>query len=266
MNVIRIAADSETRSSGALTWVTASLPATLELVEERADIHAVNGTAGWTERASQALLAGASGVVVVAPEAEEIDGLRKTAAERNALVILDQRWRSNPALTEARDAVSNLEGPVSFAEIAVNVGATEDIEQAIHESVQIAHHVMGAVEDLRVLHRQSRTVLVGGTVRNGAPLTITIAVGPAIDGPVHVRVVARFGGVHLCVPDPETAAPGLVTIVHTDGSTTLPSRWESAHRASWRRVITAVESGDRPDDLGEFDEASQLLLSRASLA
>ncbi|HEY9306735.1 MAG TPA: hypothetical protein VIP82_02930 [Microbacterium sp.] len=226
----------------------------------------MNGTAGWTERASQVLLAGASGVVVVAPEAEQIDALCKTAAEQNALVILDQRWRANPVLTEARDAVSSLEGPISFAEIAVNVPTTEDVEKAIHETVQIAHYLMGAVEDLRVLHRQSRTVLLGGMVRNGAPLTITIAVGPAIDGPVRVRVVARFGGVHLSVPDPETAAPGLVTIVHTDGSTTLPSRWESAHRASWRRVVAAVESGDRPDDLRDFDEASQLLFTRASLA
>ena len=70
---------------------------------------------------------------------------------------------------------------------------------------------------------------------------------------------------HLSVPDPATAAPGLVTILHADGSTTLPARWESAHRASWRRVITAVERGERPEDLREFDEASQLLFSRASL-
>ena len=178
MNVIRIAADVETRVTGALTWVAASLPATLELVADNADVRAVSGAAGWVERANQALREGASGVVVVAPEAEAIDGLRNTAAERNAFVILDQRWRSNPAVIAARDAVSNLDAPISFAEIAVNVPATEDVERAMHESVQIAHHVIGAVENLRILHRQSRTVLVSGTVGGGAPLTISIAVGP----------------------------------------------------------------------------------------
>lgn len=264
MSVIRIAADIEPRVTGALTWVAASLPATLDLVADNADVRAVSGAAGWVERANQALREGASGVVVVAPEAEAIDTLRMTAAERNAFVILDQRWRSNPAVIEAREAVSNLNAAISFAEVAVNVPSSEDIERAMHESVQIAHHVIGAVENLRILHRQSRTVLVSGTVGSGAPLTISIAVGPAIDRPFHVRVVAGSGGVHLSVPDPGTAAPGLVTILHADGSTTLPTRWESAHRASWRRVITAFEGGERPDDLREFDEASQLLFSRAS--
>ena len=74
-------------------------------------MRAVSGAAGWVERAIQALREGASGVVVVAPEAEAIDGLRKIAAERDAFVILDQRWRSNPAVTAARDAVSNLDSP-----------------------------------------------------------------------------------------------------------------------------------------------------------
>jgi hypothetical protein len=109
-------------------------------------------------------------------------------------------------------------------------------------------------------------VLVSGHVAGGAPLTITVAVGPAIERPFHLRVVAQSGGVHLSVPDPATAAPALVTIHHADGSTTLPARWESAHRASWRRVITAVELSDRPQDLHEIDDANQLLFTRASLA
>jgi hypothetical protein len=265
MNGIRIAADAEARSTGALTWVAASLPATLHLVADNPDVRAVSGASGWVERAVQALRGGASGVVVVAPEAEATDGLRKMAAERDAFVILDQRWRSNPAVTEAHDAVSNLGSPISLAEIAANVPAIEDVEQALHESVQIAHHVIGAVENLAILHRQSRTVLVSGSVAGGAPLTITIGVGPAIECPFHLRVVAQSGGVHLSVPDPANAAPGVVTIQRADGSTTLPTRWESAHRASWRRVITAVERGDRPEDLREFDEANRLLFSRASL-
>ena len=260
MNVIRVAADDETRVTGALSWVAASLPATLDLVADNADLRAVSGAAGWVERANQALCEGASGVVVVAPEAEAIDDLRDTAAERDAFVILDQRWRSNPAVIEARNAVN---ASISFADIAVNVPAIEDVERAMHESVQIAHHLIGGVENLRVLHRQSRTVLVSGSVASGAPLTITIAVGPAIDRPFHLRVVTASGGVHLSVPDPGTAAPGLVTILHADGSTTLPTRWESAHRASWRRAITAFERGERPDDLREFDKASHLLFSRA---
>ena len=263
MNVIRVAADDETRVTGALSWVAASLPATLDLVADNADLRAVSGAAGWVERANQALCEGASGVVVVAPEAEAIDDLRDTASERDAFVILDQRWRSNPAVIAARNGVN---ASISFADIAVNVPATEDIERALHESVQIAHHVIGGVENVRVLHRQSRTVLVSGTVGSGAPLTITIAVGPAIDRPFHLRVVTASGGVHLSVPDPGTAAPGLVTILHADGSTTLPTRWESAHRASWRRAITAFERGERPDDLREFDEASRLLFSRAHIS
>ncbi|MDY0908482.1 hypothetical protein [Microbacterium sp. CFBP9034] len=229
-------------------------------------MRAVSGAAGWVERAIQALREGAAGVVVVAPVAEAVDSLRKAAAELDAFVILDQHWRSNPAVVNGRDAVGNLDALISFAGIAVNVPTVDDVEQAVHESVQIAHHVIGAVENLRILHRQSRSVLMSGTVGGGAPLTITIAVGPAIERPFHVRVVAGTGGVHLSVPDPGTAAPGVVTIVHADGSTTLPTRWESAHRASWRRVITAFEQRERPDDLREFDDASQLLFSGAPLS
>jgi hypothetical protein len=266
MNAIRIAADAEARLTGALTWVTASLPAALDLVADNADVRAVSGAAGWVERANQALREGSSGVVVIAPDAEALYSLRKTAAERNAFVILDQRWRSNPSVVEARAAVRGLDAPVSFAEIAVNVPVIEDVERSVHESVQIAHHVIGAVESLRILHRQPRTVLVSGTLAGGAPLTITIAVGPAIDRPFHLRAVAPSGGVHLSVPDPDTAAPGIVTILHATGSATLPRRWESAHRASWRRVIAAVERGEHPDDLREFDEASHLIFSRTSVA
>lgn len=266
MNVITIAADAEARVTGALTWVAASLPAKLHLVEDHADVRAVNGTAGWVERADQALREGAHGVVVIAPEAEGIEALRNTAAERNVFVILDQRWRSNTAVIQARDAVSTLDTPISFAEIAVHVPAAEEIERATHESVQIAHHLLGSVENLRVLHRQPRTVLLSGTVEGGAPLTITIAVGPAIGGPLRARVVTLSGGVHLCVPDPGAAAPGIVTIVNADASSTLPARWESAHRTSWLRVIAAVEGSEHPNDLREFDQASQSLFSRAPLS
>ncbi|WP_425821691.1 hypothetical protein [Microbacterium sp. DT81.1] len=246
--------------------MAASLPATLELVADNADVRAVSGAAGWTDRANQALLEGALGVVVVAPEAEPTDELRNTAAEQNAFVILDQRWRSNPALTDAREAVSSIDAPISFIEISANVSSLQDVDGAVHESVQIAHRVVGAVQDLRVLHRQSRTVLLSGSVAGGAPLTISIAVGPAIERPFHLRVFAPSGAVHLSVPDPGTAAPAIVTVLSADGSTTLPNNWESAHRASWRRVIAAFQRGDRPEDLHEFNAASQLLLSQASMS
>jgi hypothetical protein len=264
MSVIRIAADAESRVTGALSWVAASLPATLDLVSENADVQAVSGAPGWVERAGRALREGASGVVVVGPEAEAIGELRDTAADRDAFVILDQRWRSNPALDEAREAVGALDTPISFVEVAVNVAAVEDVDAAMHESVQIAGHIIGAVGNLRILHRQPRTALLSGTFADGAPLTVSIAVGPAIDRPFHIRVFAHSGAVHLSVPDPGTATPALVTILHADGSTTLPTRWESAHRASWRRVISAFDGGEHPDDLREFDDASQRLLSQAS--
>lgn len=264
MNGVRIGSDVEARVSGALSWVAASLPETLHLVDEGADVLALSGTAGWAERAVEALREGACGVVVIAPGAEAVDVLRTTAAELNASVVLDQRWRSNPAVVTARDAVSGLQSPICFADIAVNVQTIAEVEPALHESVQIAQYVIGTAENLRVLHRQSRTVLVSATVE-GAPLTITIAVGPAIDSPCRVRVVALSGGVNLSVPDPETAAPGIVTIVHHDGATTLPTRWESAHRASWRRLAASFERGERLDDLGEFGESMEQLYSRATL-
>lgn len=264
MILIKIAAADESAPAGALEWIAASLPGSLELVADDADVRAVSGSAGWTDRAEQALEDGASGVVVVAPTAEAVDRLQTTAAQRDAFVILDQRWRSNPSVDGARDAVSNLDSPVSFAEIAVNVTTSDSIDRTVLEAVQIALHIVGALEHLRILHRQPHSVLLSATITGGAPLTISVAVGPAIGDPFQLRVVTGTGGVHAALPGPETAAPGLVTVLHADGATTRPTRWESAHRASWRRAIAAFESGARPDDLREFEEASRLLVGEAA--
>lgn len=263
MTAIKINGDVEARRSAALAWVAASLPASLTLGTETSDIHTVEGAAGWTERAIRALRAGAEGVVVVAPEPEETADLRAIAAEQGGFVILDQRWRSNPAVSEAREAVRSLNAPLSAVSVAVNVQATDDVERALHESLQIAHFVIGDVEDVRLLQRHSQTALVAGTV-SGAPLTINVAVGPAIVHPFRLHAVALSGGVHLSLPDPATATPGLVRIVHAEGETTLPTRWESAHRAAWRRAIAAFELRDRPDDLAEFATTNTLLTEASS--
>lgn len=264
MSVITIAADLEASTAGALRWVVASLPASLDLVADKADVRAVTGTAGWARRAEQALRDGAAGVVVIAPEMEPVAGLRAVAAEKDAFVILDQQWRSNAVLDDARSAVSNLEAPFTFAEITVNASETASLDRAAVESLQIAEHVFGGVNTPRLLHRQAHSVLLGASLAGDAPLTISLAVGPVYDCPFRLRVVTVLGSVLVSLPDAETAAPALVTIVHADGATTRPMRWESAHRASWRRAITAFENRDRPDDLGEYDQASRLFFDHAA--
>ena len=66
----------------------------------------------------------------------------------------------------------------------------------------------------------------------------------AVPPQASVRLLTNDGGVELSLPDPSTARPAEVMITDGEGLRLLPTVWESAHRAVWRRLQALLTSGE----------------------
>ena len=75
----------------------------------------------------------------------------------------------------------------------------------------------------------------------------------------YVRVLTDDGGVEIAIPHPETARPAEVVITDEAGVRTLPTLWESSHRAAWRRAHLLLQAGDPGTDLSDFADDQAVL-------
>ncbi|MCH6472444.1 hypothetical protein [Sinomonas terrae] len=96
---------------------------------------------------------------------------------------------------------------------------------------------------LRELARLAEAVL---EVPSGTDLTaavLDVLVTDAAPASLRLRILTDDGGLTAVVPCPDTAAPAEVRFVGPDGERLLPTPWETARRASWRRAV-AIAAGE----------------------
>lgn len=269
-----VSATRAAEEAGTVSLAVASLPASFgpgpsglvspATTSQAADVAVIAGEIGWTAEASQAIEAGARGVMVANPAPEETRRLAAAAEAAGAAVVLDHRWASNPALIsangepDAREAVRSALGTAAMLDsMAVSAPGT-DLNRLLGQHLAALLTVAGALDGVRILRSDSTGYTLSGDLPGGAPFTAQGVLTAACPAGVDIRLYTKDGGVSVKVPDPGAAWPATVRATGPQGEVLLPTLFESAHRAAWRRLKGHLDNGTRPGDLTDFSLLTDL--------
>ncbi len=249
---LTVTASPAAQESGDVAQVVAALPVSLHPASDRADLVGISGEDGWPEAAADAIASGARGVLVVDPVAADVDALIERAAAAGVPVVLDSPWAGNPAVEGAAAAFAAQHDPDSFAETRVDAPVASDLELVLLNQLSLVRAAIGPVTRIRFAHRNARGYDALADLANGVTAGLSAVLSDSLPHAASLRVLRSETAVELAIPAPVTAAPAHVTVSGPDGATLLPTLWETAHRAAWRRLHRLVQAGETAEDLAGF--------------
>ncbi|NQX26487.1 hypothetical protein HQQ81_03875 [Microbacteriaceae bacterium VKM Ac-2854] len=257
MSALTVQADAPARAAGDVAAVIASLPVSLAPADENtagaAELVAIAGSAGWSGRAAEALAAGAHGVLVIEPVAEDVAAL-------DGLVVLDRTFASNPGLSAALPAIEAIDdGALLEARVVVPVGA--DLDAALLGQLALVRAAGSPVAMARILARSAAGYTVRGELESGRSVLLTAVASDARPAAASLRLLGATSAVEVEIPAPVAARPLRATVTTAEGATLLPTQYETAHRASWRRLRDLLASGSPAADLDAFAADAALAAS-----
>lgn len=254
-----VTATPQAEENGAVELAVASLPVSFGPASEAsatagdaAQISAIDGAAGWTTEAIKAIDGGALGIVVVNAVPENTAALLDAAEAAGVAVVPDQRWASNPGLAGAEEAVRSVAGRAAMLDTVATAAAGTDPERLLTEHLAAVVRVTGQLDALLVLRRGTHGYTVSGRLANGAPVSLQGVLSNSRPAGVDFRLYTDDGGVSIAVPEPLAAWPAEVRATGPQGEILLPTLYESAHRATWRRLKEHLDAGTLPSDLTGF--------------
>ncbi|MGF6834632.1 hypothetical protein QF015_002815 [Paenarthrobacter sp. TE4293] len=254
-----VRATPEAREPGAVALAVASLPESFSPAtsEGQADVVVIAGRPGWATETAEAITAGARGVVVINPVAEDTGSLQAVARHQGAAVVLDQRWASNPAIPAAEDAVRSMLGRAAMLDSVAIAPAGTDAGELLADQFAAVVRLTGPLGSLRLLTRGPHGYTSTAILANGAPVALHGIVTSARPAGVNISLLTDDGGVSVALPEPVAAWPAMVTVTGPQGDLLLPTIYESAHRATWRRLKEHLDAGTTPSDLHGFAMVSE---------
>ncbi len=260
---LRVGASPAARRSGDVDPVIASLPVSLHPVSEAPDLCAVAGESGWTGEALDILGTGIRGILVVDPVSEDASDLAAAASAAGIPVVIDRPLAGNPTVPVIATHFANAGEPHGLLECRVVQSGSGDLDRALLDQLALVRAAAAEVQSATVLARTNHCYAIQGYLANGRRTQLTGICTAAQPRSGHLRLLGLTGSVELTVPDPSTARPAQATITTPDGLVLLPTIFESAHRATWRRLRDLVEARLPAPDLDDFRKDVELLKAMA---
>jgi hypothetical protein len=251
---LTVFASAEADAAGRIAETVASLPISLHPGGEGADLVGVVGDAGWTEAAARAIRAGARGVLVVDPVAEDATALSAEAEAAAVPVVLDSPWAHNPAVLEAAAVLADRNDRDTLLEVRVDLPVGADLDRVLLGQLALVRAVAGPVSRLRFDRRNRTGYDALGLLASGARLNLSAILSDGLQPGASVRVIRAEDAVRLSVPHPGTAAPGRLVVSDERGATLRATTWESAHRVAWRRLHQLVTAEAPWTELDGFEQ------------
>jgi hypothetical protein len=260
---LSVAADPQADAAGAVSAVVASLPVSFRPAADRPDVVAVAGHAGWTARATDAIINGAQGVVVSGPAAEDAAELSAAADAAGAVVVLDRPWAGNLVLDAANVTVHSvieaaLEEAVLLDSVAIAAPGADPLH-LLAEQFAVLVQCGIEVRNVRMVQRNENGYTVAGILAEGIPVALQGILTSALPATASLTILTSAGRADVMLPDPAAAWPAEVRVVTAEGATTLPTLYESSHRTSWSRAYAHVAAGTAANDLALFTTVLSLL-------
>ncbi|WP_347109582.1 hypothetical protein AAHB33_02930 [Paenarthrobacter sp. S56] len=254
-----VQATPEAQEAGAVALAVASLPATFGPATGTPDVMVINGRPGWTTEAKDAIDAGARGVIVVNPAPESVQELQEAAEANGTPVLLDQRWASNPAVPGAEDAIRTMSGRAVLLDSVATAEAGTDPAGLLADHLAAVVRLTGPLENLRRINHGQHGYTLSAQLPNGAPAALQGILTGARPAGVHISLLTDDGGVSVALPEPLAAWPATVKATGPQGELLLPTLYESAHRATWRRLKEHLDRGTTSPDLHRFAALTESL-------
>ena len=241
---------------GSAGSVTAGVLASLPLSYHDSDaapggVAVVGGSGGWPRRVAAALRAGAGGVIVTAPEPAGLGPLR-TPDVAGGLIVVDSAWSSNPVVVPAGTAFRSAATTGSRLECRVRVGVGRSLPAVLLNQLSLIRALLAPAEELRILHRSAHG-FAGEALAGGVAVDLSATCTGAVPQRADARLLTADGGVHVAIPDGATAEPALLTMTGPQGTLLAPTIYESAHRATWRRMHHLLTTGGRATDIDDLE-------------
>lgn len=257
---LTVFASPEADAAGRIGQAIAALPMSLHPGDAGADLVGIAGDAGWTAAAVSAIEAGARGVLVVDPVAEDVSALRERAGD--VPVVIDGAWNHNPAVLDSAEPFAAVNDPESLIEARVEAPVGADLERVLLSQLALVRTAVGPVVELTFDRRNAHGYDARGTLEGGARVALAAILTNGLEPSAALRVIKPQNAVRLTVPDAATARPGHVVVSSDQGATLLVTKWESAHRVAWRTLHQLVASGAAGDELAGF--ADDVEVARAA--
>jgi len=246
----------------------ASLPVSLTQAPASAGLVAVDGRSdGWLEALEDAIRPGPAGVLVVrpaaGPSAPDIRAVAATAVGTGTLVAVQATWAAHPAVPPfARAAAERLSG-ITLIDSVAQLDGTRHHRWAdvLLDQLALLRAVIGPLEQARFAVQHEHGYTVDGAI--GAGAVAMSAVRSAT--PPQAARLAAYGATaeaHLIVPSGSTTAtPATAWFVDSAGAAMQPTWYETASRASWRRLhrATAERPGEPLPDLTDLAGDAELV-------
>jgi hypothetical protein len=228
--------------------VLASLPASYHHSEAASGgVTVIGGSRGWPRAAATAIRAGAAGVIVTAPEPEDLSPLRS-----GGLIVVDSIWATNPVAASAGAAFRSAASPGSRLECRVRVAVGRSLAAVLLDQLSLIRALLAPATELRILHRSEHGFVAEASAA-GIAVDLSAICTDSAPQQASARLLTVDGGVHVQIPDGTTAQPALLTVTGPDGTLLAPTRYESGHRAAWRRLHHLLSTGERCTDLDDLE-------------
>jgi hypothetical protein len=257
---LTVMSSPEADAAGAVAQVVASLPVSLHPSDDGwGALVAIAGTNGWTEEALASISSGARGLMVISPSAAEVAALKERADALGVPVVIDTEWAHNPAVAAAAPQFAAHNDENSLLEARVNAPAGADLDRVLLAQLALIRAAVDPVVSLTYARRNEHGYDALARLASGARASLAAILTDALPTSASLRIIKPHHAVALALPGSGTAAPGKVTVSGPEGATLLPTQWESAHRAAWRRLHDLAEAGQACDDLSAFAEDAALV-------
>lgn len=220
----------------------ASLPLSFAAATELAELVVVDGGEGWSERIAAAGPVRAA--IVVEP--------RATGDPGGVPIVIDRSLAGNPVMPAIAARLADID-TAALLEVRISAGVDAELRDILTEAIALSRAVTGsALAELRSLDRGHRGATLRGRDASGRPVLLSVTLSDSVVPSARVRAIAQERSLDAHLPARGAARPARLTVSGPEGAMLLPTLYETAHRAAWRRtlrVLRGEEPGDQADDI-----------------
>jgi hypothetical protein len=186
------------------------------------------------------------------------------AADAGTTVIVQTAWASNPAVQQLAGAAAEKVPAIRLIDSLVQAPGDPSGRWAevLLDHLTLLRTMSGPLDAVHFAMVGANGYSVNGYTVNGGTQATAVTMSAVRSTPRQPTArMAAYGATaeaHLVVPTGDTAAPAAAWIVDQAAETVQPTRYESASRASWRRLCLAAaeHAGEpAPDLLDLADDA-----------